>query len=250
VENRTEKAASGLSQQENAPWPVSGLAVLGDHGQLLTFDRTTTISSLVTEPVKIHTPKQEPPPTIAEANPKMPGVMPEAVVTLSYPTIVAREAPKTDPERGGRTGIAGTESRVPAMPVVVADATTPPVAAAALAERGSTQARGVSSAKPFEPLRPRVTVSGGLLSHDIVRFQMPSYPKSARKQRLGGDVLVRVLISEKGKVARAEALNGPPSLRQSVEKAVSHWRYLPYMENGKPVAVQTWVTFHFEMRES
>jgi TonB family protein len=250
VENRTEKAAPGLSEQENAPWPVSGLAVLGDHGQLLTFDRTARTSSLVTEPVKIHTPTPEPPPAITEGAARMPGVMPEAVVTLSYPTIVAREVPRTEPERG-RTGIAGTESRMPAvMPEVVADATTPPVVTVARAERGTTPVKGVLSAKPFEPLRPRVTVSGGLLSNDIVRFQMPSYPKSARKQRLGGDVLVRVLISEKGKVARAEALNGPPSLRQAVEKAVSHWRYLPYLENGKPVAVQTWVTFHFEMRES
>jgi len=137
------------------------------------------------------------------------------------------------------------------MPVVVASSTEPPVATVARAESRSTAAvKGKSSSKGFDMLHPRVAVSAGLLSIDIVKFQMPSYPKSAQKQRLVGDVLVRVLISEKGKVARVVALNGPPSLRQSVEKAVSRWRYVPYMENGKPVMVQTWVTFHFEMRES
>jgi protein TonB len=78
---------------------------------------------------------------------------------------------------------------------------------------------------------------------------MPTYPKSARRQRLQGDVLVRVLISEKGKIVRAVAQNGPQSLRDAAEKAVSHWRYVPYIEDGKPVVVQTWVTFHFELKE-
>jgi TonB family protein len=258
VEDRAERAAPGKSEQENAPWPVSGLAVLGENGQPLTFEQTGGGSSVVTEPAKIHTPKPEPLPAITEGGARMPGVMPEAIVTLSYPTVVAREAPRlvareapsTAPDRG-RTSIAGTESRMPAVtPVVVASSTAPPVATVARTESRSTPVKGKSSAKTFDLLRPRVAVSAGLLSADIVRFQMPSYPKSAQKQRLGGDVLVRILISEKGKVARAVALSGPPSLRQSVEKAVSHWRYLPYMENGKPVAVQTWVTFHFELRES
>ena len=251
AEDKAERAAPGLSEHENAPWPLSGFAVLGENGQqLLLFDHPAAVSSLATAPAKIHTPKPEPAPAITDGGARMPGGMPEAIVTLSYPTVVAREAPSTAPDRG-RASISGTESKTSGvMPVVVASSTEPPVATVARAEGRSTSVKGVSSAKPSDLLHPRVTVSAGLLSKDIVRFQMPSYPKSARKQRLVGDVLVRVLISEKGKVAKAVALNGPPSLRQSAEKAVSRWRYVPYMEDGKAVPVQTWVTFHFEMRES
>ena len=92
-----------------------------------------------------------------------------------------------------------------------------------------------------------MAVSAGVLSSNIVKFQMPAYPKAAKKQRLEGDVLVRVLISEKGKIDRAVALNGPSQFKGAAEKAVRHWRYKPYVQNGKPVQVQTWVTFHFAM---
>lgn len=273
VEDRAETPAPKPGEQENAPWPVSGFAVLGDHGQLTFFDQTAGVT-LATEPAKIHTPKPEPPPTIA-GGATMPTVMPEAVVTMSYPRIVAQEAPRSEPDRSqasvaeperARTGLAAPESGragVPSaeskgagsrtgMPVVVASSTEASVPTVARTESRPTPPKAVSSGKqkPFDLVRPRVAVNAGLLSADIVKFQMPSYPKSARKQGLQGDVLVRVLISEKGKIVRAVALNGPQSFREAAEKAVSHWRYVPYVENGQPVAVQTWVTFHFELRAS
>ncbi|MBS1821722.1 MAG: TonB family protein [Acidobacteria bacterium] len=267
VENNAKETPAPIEQEHEA-WPTSGFVVIGEEGQIIRFDQTGA-----TAPARIHVPKPEQLPTIAEGRAGMPGVMPEAIVTLTYPKIVTQEAPRTesvsaDPDSGrttvadansrrivdeekARTSSAVIESRMPViMPVVVASSTAPPVATVARTENRPTPLKGLSSAKPFELIHPRVAVSAGLLSADIVKFQMPSYPKSARRQMLQGDVLVRVLISEKGKVARALALNGPPSLRGAVEKAVHHWRYVPYMVNGKPVEVQTWVTFHFEMRES
>ena len=240
VEDSGKRAASGPGEQAIEAWPAS-IVVYGERGPI-RFDQAGRIQSA---PAKIHASKPEPPPTISEGGARIPAVVPEAVVTMSYPKVVAREASSTAPN-GGRPGVAGTESRTL---VVVASATVPPDASVARGDGGSTSVKALSSAKPFDLLHPRVSVSAGLLSNDIVRFQMPAYPKSARRQRLQGDVLVRVLISEKGKIVRAVALNGPQSLRDAAEKAVSHWRYVPYIEDGKPVVVQTWVTFHFELRE-
>jgi periplasmic protein TonB len=248
VEDSGEGAAASGPGEQAIEAPPASIVVYGDKGPIRFDQAGRLMQSQVTAPAMIHTPNSEPPPPISGGGDGMPAVVPEAVVTMSYPAVEAREVSSATLNRR-RPGSAGTESRTSIVtPVVVASATAPPVASVARPNGGSSAIKGLP-AQRFDLLHPRVSVSDGLRSAEIVKFQMPSYPKSARKQRLQGDVLVRVLISEKGKIVRAVALNGPQSLRESAEKAVSHWRYTPSMENGKPVVAQTWVTFHFELRE-
>jgi TonB family protein len=202
----------------------SWMSILGHTDQIQTSLREPG-SILETAPPKIHNAaKPERPPTIAES--KMPGGIPKAAVEISYPVL-----------------------GVPAVTEAATSAKMPSSSGAGRTESGSIPGIGASG-KSFDLLGPSVAVSSGMLSNNIVKFQMPSYPKAARKQKVEGDVLVRVLISEKGKIEKAVALNGPSPLRGAVEKAVRRWRYKPYLQDGKPVKVQTWVSFHFAMKES
>ncbi len=211
------------------------MSILGHMDELDVSPRT--IPTLETGPAKIHFTRTESPPVIAETETKMADGMPGAIVAMSYPVVIAKADASPNLGRG-----------MPGVAEESANAKMASSVAGGGVGAGYTPRAG-SSAKQFNLLHPSVAVSAGLLSSNIVKFQMPSYPKAAKKARLEGDVLVRVLISEKGKIERAVALNGPVQLRGPVEKAVRHWRYKPYVQNGQPVQVQTWVTFHFAMKE-
>jgi TonB family protein len=208
------------------------MSILGHTDEIEVSPRP--IPMLETVPAKIRYSDVQMSPVIAETESKMPGNMPKAVVEMSYPVVLA----KADAGPGvGR-----------ALPAVAEGTNGKMTSAAGGGSTGGglTSVKG-SPTKQFDLIHPSVAVSAGLLSSNIVKFQMPAYPKAAKKQRLEGDVLVRVLISEKGKIDRAVALNGPVQFKGVAEKAVRHWRYKPYVQNGQPVQVQTWVTFHFAM---
>jgi len=228
-------AAVGPSSLAQMPGNRGGaenwMEILGHMDEIDVSPRT--IPMLVTVPAKIHVASAESAPVIAETETKMAAGMPSTIVAMSYPVVMS----KAD----------GSPSMGRGMSGVSEEAANVKLAAVSGGGMGSIP-RGGSSAKQFNLVHPSVVVSAGLLSSNIVKFQMPAYPKAAKKQRLEGDVLVRVLISEKGKIDRAVALNGPSQLRGAVEKAVRHWRYKPYVQNGQPVQVQTWVTFHFAMQ--
>jgi periplasmic protein TonB len=229
---------AAMGAGELAAMPGSSLSVLRDTDPIqISMLSPDAFPVLDTGPGKIEAGPHEGEPIVATTRMTEPPSNVVASVEMSYPVVRVREAS--------------------AVPVAAMSAATGTVAGAGsgagnapATAAGGPGAKGVSAAKPFELLHPVVAVSAGLLSSNIVKFQMPEYPKVARKQNLQGDVLVRIVISDKGKIEKAAALNGPPYLRSSVEKAVRHWRYTPYMENGQPVEVQTWVTFHFVMRAS
>jgi protein TonB len=75
----------------------------------------------------------------------------------------------------------------------------------------------------------------------------PEYSEDARRARLSGEVLVRLVIDETGRprdcqVVRALGLG----LDEEALKAVKRWRFKPATKNGKPVAVlaEAHVGFH------
>jgi Gram-negative bacterial TonB protein C-terminal len=54
-----------------------------------------------------------------------------------------------------------------------------------------------------------------------------------------GIVVLHILISEEGKVVRAEVLSGPEALTGAALAAVKQWEYRPYLLNHAPVKVDT-----------
>ncbi len=75
----------------------------------------------------------------------------------------------------------------------------------------------------------------------------PVYPPRARSMHVEGDVVVQVAISETGAIKSATATKGPLALRDAAVTAMRGWKYKPYLVNGKPVEVHTYVDFRFEI---
>jgi TonB family protein len=76
----------------------------------------------------------------------------------------------------------------------------------------------------------------------------PKYPKEAKKARVTGGVAVWVLVDEKGKVVKAEAVSGDPLLHEAAVKAAHKWRFEPTLLFGQPVKVTGHITFNFVLR--
>ncbi len=69
----------------------------------------------------------------------------------------------------------------------------------------------------------------------------PVYPAGAQRSGVGGIVLLRVLVSEKGEPARVEVARGVQAdLDQAAVAAVRQWLFEPGQKGGKAVA--SWMT--------
>ena len=86
---------------------------------------------------------------------------------------------------------------------------------------------------------------GGILNSKALELPTPSYPAEAKKVRASGQVQVKVLIDETGKVISAEALFGPDSLRVAAVEAAKRARFAPTRVDGVPVKVSGIITYEF-----
>ena len=76
----------------------------------------------------------------------------------------------------------------------------------------------------------------------------PVYPTAARRRGYEGDVKLRVLVLENGKVGKIEIEkpSGYEVLDESALNAVNGWVFIPGKENGKEVS--SWVTVPISFR--
>jgi tetratricopeptide (TPR) repeat protein len=88
-------------------------------------------------------------------------------------------------------------------------------------------------------------VTGTVVKGTRVSTPQPKYPKYARKQGLGGSVLVSVVIAEDGKIIDACATGGPPSLALASEGAALHALFTPTLLDGVPVKVSGAISYNF-----
>ena len=77
-----------------------------------------------------------------------------------------------------------------------------------------------------------------------------SYPESARKKRLAGDVTVRFLLDERGEISRVHVLHAAPpdAFNSAALAAVKKWKFAPAVKDGKPVPVWVDLPLHFSLR--
>jgi protein TonB len=75
----------------------------------------------------------------------------------------------------------------------------------------------------------------------------PVYPKKALKRASGGTIILKLLISESGRIVRVTVDQGVPApeLEAAAVNAVLRWRYRPAMEDGVPVKAWTTAEFSF-----
>ena len=80
----------------------------------------------------------------------------------------------------------------------------------------------------------------------LINKVIPEYPQHGIVQ---GDVRLHAIISRDGSVQSLSLISGHPLLAQAAIAAVKQWRYRPYILNGEPVEVETWITISFKRNQ-
>jgi protein TonB len=129
----------------------------------------------------------------------------------------------------------------PAAPAPTQAPVAPPVSPAAAPPPTPVPAAPPSPA-PARPEGASVTPSEDLDRQPQLKVTTrPVYPAGAQRSGVGGIVLLRVLVSEKGEPSRVEIARGvQPDLDQAAVAAVRQWLFEPGQKGGKAVA--SWMT--------
>ncbi|HET9181127.1 MAG TPA: energy transducer TonB [Candidatus Angelobacter sp.] len=73
----------------------------------------------------------------------------------------------------------------------------------------------------------------------------PVYPRMAVLTGIQGEVKLHAIIAKDGSIQSLSVSSGHPMLAQAALDAVRQWRYRPYILNGQPVEVETFITVNF-----
>ena len=79
----------------------------------------------------------------------------------------------------------------------------------------------------------------------LLQSAPPVVPQLVRKDGISNTVMLDVVIDVLGQVRSASILSGDLVLGNAARAAVLGWRYRPYIQNGRPVDVETTVTVAF-----
>jgi protein TonB len=105
---------------------------------------------------------------------------------------------------------------------------------------------------PIPPPEPVVhhgpyLVGGRVQAPRLIRQVQPVYPVLAREARIYGVVVIDSVIDADGNVTEMKLVSGHPLLTQAAFDAVGQWKYQPTLLNGTPVAIEMYVTVHFNL---
>jgi TonB family protein len=81
----------------------------------------------------------------------------------------------------------------------------------------------------------------------LLQSAPPVTPPLVRKDGISNSVILDVIIDVLGQVRSASILSGDLVLGNAARAAVLGWRYRPYIQNGRPVDVETTVTVTFPL---
>ncbi|HSE30591.1 MAG TPA: energy transducer TonB [Pyrinomonadaceae bacterium] len=158
-------------------------------------------------------------------------VQPNKVLPLP-PGLVRITGTDRNPEiPGGGGGDNSGGSRVASQPriIVTDDLTTPPPL-------------------PPQPPAKKIVVSKKVLNSEAISLPKPLYPPLARQIRLQGQVVVQVLIDERGKVISAQAVSGHDLLLVAAKNAALQARFTPTLIGDDPVKVSGVIIYNFVMQ--
>jgi hypothetical protein len=95
---------------------------------------------------------------------------------------------------------------------------------------------------------PLIHTSPKLTQAKLKKKVAPPYPAEAKSRRIQGTLDFSAVIGGTGRIEELGLLSGPLALYPSTRNAVSQWEYIPTTINGRPVAVATEITVHFDIR--
>lgn len=106
-------------------------------------------------------------------------------------------------------------------------------------------------APPSAPLPVKPWVLHSRIIHEV----LPAYPAVAGEKPAQEDVLVSVVVDENGKIKMTGVIKSSnegiecstcfSAVEQAALEAVKKWEYQPFMAEGKPLVVSSWIVFRF-----
>ena len=84
------------------------------------------------------------------------------------------------------------------------------------------------------------------MASNLMYSPEPEYPAGAIAAGVEGEVTIRAVVGPRGNVIDERVVSGPPQLRDAALEAVRRWRYRPYEQDGKPVAIATTAILDFQ----
>jgi protein TonB len=98
-----------------------------------------------------------------------------------------------------------------------------------------------------------VPVSPPAATRDVVPIVQPApvYPPTARRQRLEGEVVLRVDVDEDGlpSAVAVQRGSGSVALDEAAMVAVKRWRFAPALSNGRPIVASVAVPVRFRLTD-
>jgi protein TonB len=75
----------------------------------------------------------------------------------------------------------------------------------------------------------------------------PDYPPIAKQLKVQGTVELEAVVSETGEVTKVNIVSGNPLLTAPCAQAVKHWKFKPFLEDGKAIRVLAPVALDFKL---
>jgi TonB family protein len=117
---------------------------------------------------------------------------------------------------------------------------TPTRATLRVTEIGESDQPGSSNSGVAKP------VDGGALDSKAISKPKAVLTEEAKRLKLSGRVIVKVIVDENGKVVSAQAQNGPAALREAAEAAAREATFAPVTQDGITVRVTGTLTYDFQ----
>lgn len=156
--------------------------------------------------------------------------------------------PKEQPKPTPKTVPIVKKSVTPPLPVVNTPSPTAVTAAPSPPEPAAPAAATAEPSPAPAPAAPAVprTITSGV---EYIQAPKPEYPAVAKRMGEEGQVILRVLVNEKGRSERVEIqkTSGSPRLDEAGRQSVQRALFKPYIENGKPMAVYAIVPIKFQL---
>lgn len=99
----------------------------------------------------------------------------------------------------------------------------------------------------FKPTLQTLNVSQGVSQGLLIKKVPPTYPPTALRMRIEGNVELVATIAKTGEITHVKVLSGDSQLTKAATDAVKQWKYKPYLLNGEPVEIQTQITVKFKL---
>jgi TonB family protein len=161
-------------------------------------------------------------------------------------TVAKNDAPIVNAPAPDAAPVTTTAST--STPVIPAPEPSAPVNTSAAAEVVSdAPATAVAVSGITRVSDTRMRLSEEALKEYIFSKSPMIYPQLAKQMNVQGSVIMQVVISMEGKVKEVKVVSGAPQLQGTAVDSVRNWRFLPYLDNGRPMEVESQVSIAFKL---